>query len=75
MLVLFKRVLNDFNSQSNFTNLTEYKYLKEHFIKIFPTDCFACVAHQETQHPKKAILIMLNKNKISHFWTKTHSIL
>ena len=45
MLVLFRRGLNHFNSQSDFTNLTEHKYLKTHFIKIVPTDCFACAAH------------------------------
>ena len=46
MSLLFRRVLNDFNSQNNFTNLREDKYLKTHFIKIVPTDCFACAAHQ-----------------------------
>ena len=50
ILVLFRRGLNDFNSQSDFTNLIEHKYLKTHFIKIVPTDYFACVAHQETKH-------------------------
>ena len=40
MLVLFRRVLNDFNSQSDFTNLTEHECLKTHFIKIIP-DCAA----------------------------------
>ena len=50
MLVLFRRGLNDFNSQSDFTNLLEHKYLKTHIIKIVPTDCFACTAHQGTKH-------------------------
>ena len=32
-------------------------------IKIVPTDCFACEAHQETQHLKKAILFTLKEIK------------
>ena len=32
-------------------------------IKIIPTDCFACEAHQETQQLKKAILFMLKQIK------------
>ena len=46
-------------------NLTEDKYSKKHFIRTVPTDCFARAAYQEAQHLKKAILIMLNKNKIN----------
>ena len=65
MSVLFRRVLNDFYSQSDYTNLTEHKYLKTHFINIVPTDCFICAAHLVTKHIKKAILVMLNKNKIN----------
>ena len=36
MLMLFKTVLNEFNSQRDFTNLTEQKYFKTRFIKIVP---------------------------------------
>ena len=32
-------------------------------IKIVPTDCFACEAHQETQQLKKAILFTLKEIK------------
>ena len=32
-------------------------------IKIVPTDCFACEAHQETQQLKKAILFTLKQIK------------
>ena len=64
MLVLFRRVLYDFNNQSDFINLTEHKYLKKYFIKISnrlfqlrdsPGDTTSytnilCVTYQETQH-------------------------
>ena len=80
MLVLFRRVLNDFNSQSNYTNLTEHKYLKKHFIKIVPTDCFACVAHQGTQHLKIFRCCHCDKkntaraDKTSSFWAIKNEI-
>ena len=45
MLVLFRRVLNGFNGKSNYSYETEHRYLKKHFIKIVPTDCFAYAAH------------------------------
>ena len=32
-------------------------------IKIVPTDCFACEAHQETQQLKKSILFTLKEIK------------
>ena len=32
-------------------------------IKIVPTDCFACEAHQETQQLKKGILFTLKQIK------------
>ena len=54
MLVLFIRVLDDFNSQSDFTNLTEHGYLKTHFIKIVPTDCFRlCVRVLSPDEPHR----------------------
>ena len=31
---ILQRVLNDFNSQSYYSSLTEHKYLKKHFIKL-----------------------------------------
>ena len=49
-LLVLRRVLHDFSSQSDYSNLTDRKYFKKHFIKIVPTDCFAYAAHQETQH-------------------------
>ena len=36
---------------------------KKTSIKIVPTDCFACEAHQETQQLKKAILFTLKEIK------------
>ena len=56
MLVLFRRGLKDFNSQSDFINLTEN--LKTHSIKIVATECFACAAHQGTKH-----LIQIESNR------------
>ena len=52
--------------KSDFTNLQSTNtYLKTHFIKIIPTDFFACAAHQWTKHLHKTILNALNKNKIN----------
>ena len=34
-------------------------------IKIVPTDCFACEAHQGTQQLKKSNIIYVERNKIS----------
>ena len=65
MFKLFRKVFNNFNSQSNFTYLKKHRYLKQHLIKIVPTNSFACAAYRRTQHLKKAILITLNKNKIN----------
>ena len=36
---------------------------KKTCIKIVPTDCFACEAHQRTQQLKKAILFTLKQIK------------
>ena len=35
--------------------LSKHKYNKKTCIKIVPTNCFACEAHQGTQQLKKAI--------------------
>ena len=50
MLVLFRKGLNDFNSQSDFAILKQHKYLKTHFIKIVLTDCFSWAVHQGKKH-------------------------
>ena len=39
------------------TNITK----KTFCIKIVPTDCFACEAHQGTKQLKKVILVKLKK--------------
>ena len=41
--------------------ISKHKYKKKTSIKIVPTDCFACEAHQETQQLKKAILFTLKE--------------
>ena len=43
--------------------LSKHKYNKKTCIKIVPTDCFACEAHQGTQQLKKAKLFMLKEIK------------
>ena len=50
MVGLFRKVLNNFNSHSDYSYLTEHEYLEKHFIRIFPKNCFACPSHQGTQH-------------------------
>ena len=44
--------------------LSKHKYSKKTcYIKIVPTDCFACEACQGTQQLKKAILFTLKEIK------------
>ena len=38
LLLLFKRLLNEFISESNYSYLSEHKLKIKHFIKIVPTD-------------------------------------
>ena len=49
-----------------YTYLSKHKYnIKTCCIKIVPTDCFACEAHQGTQQLKKQYYIYVERNKIT----------
>ena len=48
LMVLFRRVLNGFNSQNDNPDYQNTN-IKNFFIKIVPTDCFTSKSHQRTQ--------------------------